>query len=96
MGTFSSKNSLFWGDLGAFLEEKSGLFCSKNALARADFGGVGGVIDTPFAEEIPLKVMKLGRRLRGWMGENGNKKEPQQRFAAALLGAIIRETSCLS
>ena len=69
-GTFEcvllEESPLLGGDLG--------YFCSKNALARADFWGVGGVIETPFCEEIPLKVMKLGRRLRGWMGENGYKK----------------------
>ena len=65
-------------------------------LARANFRGIDGVIETPFAEEFPLKVTESGRILEEDLGENGNKKEPQQRIAAALWGAIIRETSCLS
>ena len=71
---FYPKKSPLLGDLGAFLDEKSGLFYSKNTLARANFRGIDGVIETPFAEEFPLKVMELGRCGGGRMGEKCNKK----------------------
>ena len=91
MSAFFSENPAL---LGTFLRRKLRIFTRRIPLARANFWGIDGVIETPFAEEFPLKVMKLGRRLRGWMGKNSNKKEPQQRIAAALLGAIIQKTLC--
>ena len=69
LGTFSPKNPPLLGEIW-------GIFARRIPLAWADFWGIDRVIETPFCEEFPLKVMKLGRRLRGWMGENGYKKEP--------------------
>ena len=68
IGIFLLEESLFRGNLGAFLEEKSGLFCSKNSLAWADFKGVGGVIKAPFCEANPPESDEIGAAFEGMDG----------------------------
>ena len=91
---FAEESFKLWGDWGARERENRGIFSRRMPLFWGEFGGIEGENGVPCTEEIPLKGTESGSCGGGRTGENRNKKRPQQRIAAALLGAIIQKILC--